>query len=62
MRKITLRFPSILELIDFEMVALEALTFEVDRVAITITAAFSEQEISLARANHQASVVEAVNA
>ncbi|MDB5253248.1 MAG: hypothetical protein JWP27_2417 [Flaviaesturariibacter sp.] len=58
----SLRFPLILELIDFEMVALEVSCYEVDRTALTITARFSENEISLAPSNHQAAVLETASA
>lgn len=58
MKKITLQFPSLLELIDFEMVALEVHSFEVNRNDKTITAFFSKTEVAEALLSHKASVLE----
>lgn len=58
MQKRTLYFPSILELIDFEMVCLQVPNYEVNRNNKSITAEFSSSEIAEAVLTHKAFVEE----
>ena len=56
MRKIALRFPSIVELVDFSLV-MTVKIYEVDRSKLTIIAAFSLSDVELAMNNYKAVMI-----
>ena len=57
MRIVSLRFPTILELVDFNSI-IEKDDYQVDHLNLTIKGKFEEADIELARAGYKAIVTE----
>lgn len=57
MKSVTLQFPSILSLLDFESV-IEKDGYNLDRVHLTVKGEFEEADIELAKAGYKAIVIE----
>jgi hypothetical protein len=57
MNQTTLQFPSILELVDFQLIV-ETNAIQLNRVNLTLTGNFSDADIEFAKLSFRAAVVE----
>lgn len=57
MKKVTLIFPSILELVDFT-IKVNTQVFEINRTKLSLTGKFSEEDIEVARRGFNAIILE----